>query len=85
MGWFDEALDELAQERHRSILSRLRPSRRPRNDRHDGFLKPDDAAKLMQLPVEEVIEMAQVGLLDAREFGGEALIRPAIVGIGIRS
>ena len=47
----------------------------------DGYLPLNAAAELMGAEPETVREMAQAGLLEALDDGGQWLVRPALVSV----
>jgi hypothetical protein len=88
MGLFDNLLRDYEHDRHGGILADLAERRQRRRTiaasqaaDDDGYMPPADAATVMQMTEQQVVELAAAGFLEYRPGRRAVLIRPAVVSI----
>jgi hypothetical protein len=85
---FGDLLSQRQGERYAALRDRMAGgSPAPRAADPDGFVTPEECATDMAITVDEVLQLARIGLLEYRVADGiigrcRLLIRPAIVSRG---
>lgn len=86
MNVFEHLLERHERLRHARILSSV-PRQSPSTAVGvDGFLPPEDAAKVMGVSLQELALLVEQGRLEAEDVGmSELWVRPAVVSVlGVR-
>ena len=86
MSIFDGLLRRHERERHARLLSSGQRQARSQSVGIDGYLPPEEAAKVQGVPVEVLLSFVDRGYLEARDVGwGIVYVRPAVVSVlGVR-